>query len=92
MYLIRKPWLAGGEVPGLSGCAFQLPAEEAARDRKDNHVCEEGRGLAGLQMSLQFLLEGWNLSGSICPGCPGTSASETLFPSSTQSAAAMVIV
>lgn len=43
---------------GLSGSVFQSPAEEDARGRKDNHVCGEGRGLAGLQMSLSLYWRG----------------------------------
>lgn len=56
------------------------------------NVCGESRGLAGLQMRLQSLLEGRCLPGSICPGCPGSSALRPPFLLSTQSAAVRVIV
>lgn len=57
---LRKPRATGGEIQsaGLSGCAFQSPAEEDARSRKNNDVSEDGRELAGLQMLLQPLREG----------------------------------
>lgn len=56
-----------GEIQsvGLSGWAFQAPAEEDARSRKNNDVCEEGRGRAGPQMSRQPLQEGACVSDSI---------------------------
>lgn len=56
------------------------------------NVCGESRGLAGLQMRLQSLLEGWCLPGSICPGCPGSSALRPPFLLSTQRAAVRVTV
>lgn len=82
---LRKPRATGGEIQsaGLSGCAFQSPAEEDARSRKNNDVSEDGRGLAGLQMLLQPLREGavhvGQHSTGTDPGCPGLSASESLL-------------